>query len=516
MFERLHEARLAKSSVLVFCICLLVTAYALLADLLYLFKWGGFNFQRILLCGLLVLFLFLHLIHSAVIARPIDHYKSVLWFLPIFIVFIGHYLYFNASAFFPFEGLMFLLFFLVVGLNGIAVSNSVGVVPATVAVCNAVVVICAFYAALTIIHYVVIIHVSLSPRNLIPWGFPNIRFWSHLATWFLPLFPLASMISPLRRYPLWGWVVAFTAATWWWVVIISAAHGTMVALAISIFLVLILFGRSAKEWIRALFEHLIAGILLWLLLSVVVSGLLMGGAEASGSSIDANAQVRFVQWKEAMEMSLVNFPFGMGGQSWLTHEPITPPYIEGAVFPYGHPHNMYMLWVAEYGWVSIIALLVPFVYAIYRLMKHRSSMSGAPLENRAVIISVTCSVVAALMHSGVSSVLLAPASMLAGLLILSVFWGMILPAHKPGPNKISEGGEVSPFAGASQRKVRLLWGLLCWVALWVGIVFWEGVLAYYDAAQADSRCFLGQIELGYMPRFWQHGYFPNPLDYQCD
>jgi len=509
----LRGTSFAFPAILVFC--LVAISSGLFTDFLYLQDLKRLDFQRILLCLVLAVFVPVHAACALYYGVAPHRYSSLIWFFPVAVSFIGHYLYFDQYSYFPFEGMMFLSFFLVAGLNGNVLRESIGIVGAATALVYAAMICSAFYAALTLIKYTFILNDAISPTNLIPWGFVNIRFWSHLATWLLPLFPLATLIGPFRNHNLWRWATALTAAVWWWVVIMSSAHGTMVALAISFVFIAVFYRPVALEWLRVFSVYLLLGMLLWVVLSVVLPSVLSQSEVKLSSDIASSTPIRMIMWKEAFAMSLVNFPFGMGGQAWLTHEPLTQPYITGSIRPFGAPHNMYLLWAAEYGWVSVLALGLPFSYAVIRLIKARASMSGAGVERNAVVIAVVASVLAALMHSGVSSVLLTPAAALAGLLVLSLFWGIILP--EPSTNAVSvKGDNALKKEYRSLIKSRLFWAVVFAGSIWFGVTFMEEVFSYHEAMRANWECFPEQTKLGPIPRFWQHGYYPNPLDYQCD
>src|SRR5690554_549075 len=504
-----YRANSPSSAVFVFC--LLVIGATLLLDFIPL-EWKQFDTQRILLCALVAFLVPLHSVFAFGKAKRARSYSSLIWFLPVSLVFVGHYWFLDRSQLFPFEGMMFLLFFLVAGLNGVFIRDSVGIERAVVALVYAVVIVCAFYSAITLMTYAFILNDGISPRSLIPWGFVNIRFWSHLATWFLPLFPVALWVGPFRHSSLWRFAVGFTAAIWWWVVIMSAAHGTVVALMISTVVVMTFYRRDAWRWFRAFSLYLMVGVLVWLVLSVIIPGAVSQGAKVSLSDIGTTAPIRIIQWTEALAMSLVNFPFGMGGQSWLTHAPLTRPYIEGSVVLYGAPHNMYMLWAAEYGWVCIAALLFPMGYAVHRLAKLRSQTASGASKSSHAAIGVVASVIAALMHSGVSSVLLTPPAMLAGLLVLSVFWGIVVPGSFVNQSSPIEPTRRERAGNYGNPSIRALWGVIFALSLWFGMTFFGEVMSYHRSMQADWECFRKETRLSWIPRFWQHGFYPNQLD----
>ena len=231
------------------------------------------------------------------------------------------------------------------------------------------VVACLFYAAMTITVYLFAITDDFSRLDhIIPWGFVNIRYWSHLATWLLPLLPLGLLMVPWKKNRLWHFGVAFTSAIWWWVVFMYSSRGSMVGLLVGFFLVWVCFGKTAFPWMKSFIRFAIYGLAVWLLLSVLIPSLVFDELHIRG--IRASSSGRMPLWQEAWAISLQNFPFGMGPQSWLTHDILTKSYQSTSKF--GHPHNMYLMWAAEYEWVSASGLILLGGSALRRLWQRIS------------------------------------------------------------------------------------------------------------------------------------------------
>ncbi|MDO6443722.1 O-antigen ligase [Marinobacter sp. 2_MG-2023] len=329
--------------------------------------------------------------------------------------------------------------------------------------------------------------------DFIPWGFVNIRYWSHIATWFLPLLPLAVLVGPLRNQRLWRFFTALGAAIWWWVVFLSSSRGTMLGLGFGVLVAVLLIGRPTLPWLKTFLRYLAYGIILWLLLSVLVPSVLLD--EVSIRSLKADASGRMPLFIEAWRMSLENFPLGMGPQSWVTHEAITEAYRRSPKF--GHPHNMYLMWAAEYGWVLIGALLLLVGQAARLLWQRRREVHLGEHSDLAVpLAAFTASVAAALLHAGVSAVFMAPGSMLTGFLVLSVFWSLLATGSSSSATRFPKArAGTAIFAG-------LLIGLccLCWL---------NEVENYHRAMETDREFYFENVPAGTMPRFWLHGNFPR-------
>lgn len=160
--------------------------------------------------------------------------------------------------------------------------------------------------------------------NFLPWGFVNIRYWSHIATWLLPLLPLAVLAGPLGAHRLWRLLVAIGAGLWWWILFMSSSRGSMLGIVFGVVLVLVLLGRTAYPWAKVLLQHLLLGIAFWVVLSLIIPSFIVD--ELQVRSLKTDSSGRMPLFIEAWHMSLQNFPFGMGPQSWLTHEVITSTY----------------------------------------------------------------------------------------------------------------------------------------------------------------------------------------------
>nr|WP_133004950.1 O-antigen ligase family protein [Marinobacter sp. JH2] len=355
-----------------------------------------------------------------------------------------------------------------------------------------------FYGACTLLVYIFVLSDRVSAiSSYIPWGFANIRYWSHIATWLIPLLPLAVLIGPLKHKKLWHVIVALSAASWWWVVFLSASRGTILGVLFGSGVVIITMGRLSFPWLKVALRYLVYGLTAWIVLSILVPSLLFDGINVRSFKNQASIEVRAVQASEAWEMTLENFPFGSGPQSWLTHEIITEKYRDAP--KYAHPHNMYLMWAAEYGWLLIVALLLLVGQAVRNFWARRGELFVGDRYGLALpLVAVTSSVSAALVHAGVSSVFLAPGSMLVGFIVLSLFWALISPQKLRVPVRFS-------FATvAAALLAGVLFGVLS--CYWV-----RDVTAYHQAMEADELIYYESQPNGTMPRFWVHGNYPRPL-----
>ena len=199
-------------------------------------------------------------------------------------------------------------------------------------------------------------------------------------------------------------------------------------------------------------------------------------------------------------MSMQHFPFGMGPQSWLTHEILTDAYRASRTF--GHPHNMYLMWAAEYGWALMGLVAVLISVAVKRLLSLRRLMVSSMQGNASLVVAFTASSAAGLAHAGVSAVFLVPATMSVALLVLAIFWALSLPMVTTDSNSKTISGEVKRWVRPGM--------LLAPFILFFGILWIQEVWRYHEAMTEDLRVYVEGHNAPLLPRFWLHGFFPRP------
>ncbi|MBB5322504.1 O-antigen ligase family protein [Marinobacter oulmenensis] len=397
---------------------------------------------------------------------------------------------------------MYALFFFGACITGAALSARGQVKSYCVLYISGLSMLCAFYGLASINIYLFATFDGVSDLvDYIPWGFVNIRYWSHVATWCLPIVPLSLLIGPLRQSALWKAFVILGCGFWWWILIISAARGSILGIVFSMFLVFLLFGRSSIPWLKAMFAIFLSGGVIWVVLSLLIPFVFFDGAgNLNLDEMKLKSSGRITLFSEAWKMSMENFPFGMGPQAWIAHDPITSAYENGPKF--GHPHNMYLMWAAEYGWIMIL-LMLALVLSVIRFfwLSRASLLSSGDSEGQALLVGFTASVSAALFHAGVSAVFMAPGSMLVGFFVLIGFWALVTPASPEFPKPV--------YPRALWRSKRLLGVFLAGVMSIFIFMWWWEVYSYYGTMRADQRYYYEELREGAKPRFWLHGSYPR-------
>lgn len=481
---------------LVSIIIAVVLIYAMFIDFLPVF-FGGYADRRLLLCFIswasvvgCLTYLF--------IAGDSGQIWLLLWPFALVTLCLGLIAHYSSSDFGTVEPIFYALFFNAFGLTGACLVKAKIVWQVLNSLILIMTVVCFFYGAMSLTVYVFAIVDDFSNLdNVIPWGYVNIRYWSHIATWVLPLLPLATLMGPLKKNRLWEVGVIVAGTLWWWIVFLSSARGTLAAMVVALLMVVLMFRESCFPWLKVFFKHLGFGVIAWLFLSIVVPSFVF--EELQIRSIGSGVSGRWPLWEEAWAMSLQTFPFGMGSQSWLTHEVITDSYQVSKRF--GHPHNMYLMWAAEYGWLTVGAMALPVVIGFNRLLRRRRRAIAGKYDSLSIgLVGVTASVIAALTHAGVSAVFLAPASMLVGYLILSVFWAIVSTCGEP----LSSVSNVS----LKRAGTTIAFALMLSATL-VGASWLQEVFRYHRAMVADLAYYDEHVQLGKLPRFWFHGNFPR-------
>lgn len=457
--------------------------------------YGSYASQRILLCLYLIAFVLIGVWHT------ITHcYREpkVLWTLVLVAISASNFLLqplFFESPFRWVEPVMFALFIMGSVYSGAAIQKLGDSVSLFIGFLVITVVVAFFYAGVAINYYLFSISdVDFDIGNIIPWGFFNIRYWSHTATWLVPIFPLALVILP-PEHRLWRFCVYFTAAIWMWVLLMSAARGTVISLSVGTVVVFLVFGRRALPWAKILGVFFMLGVGVWLFLSVLLPSLVFGELEIRSVSVTSSG--RLAIWSEALRMSFQNMPWGMGAQSWLTHDLLTSNYIDAPKL--AHPHSMYLMWAAEYGWLTVLALALVGVSGARHLFAKREvlRLEASSEKGHHILVALTVSVVAGVVHAGFSAVFMAPVSMLLALFIFALFWSVILSPAAPS-DEVALG--VSRLVPAIAAILLLLAISIAWLT---------SVFSYHRAMEKDFSYYQENVPGGLMPRFWLHGNFPR-------
>ena len=315
-------------------------------------------------------------------------------------------------------------------------------------------------------------------------GFPNIRFFNHLQTWTLPLLVLPLFLLP-KRQVIAKAALSFLCCGWWMLLFTSGGRGTVFGLIVASIAVAVLFRARAIRWLGVQgAAAAVGGILYGILYYTSASRSLLHRSATSDSG-------RFDYWAFALEQIQSAPLLGVGPMHYAVY-----PESMG-----GHPHNAVLQFAAEWGLIA--ATLLVFIAAWALVAWVRQSIHVARSEDDArrtqVRVALTASLLAALAHTMVSGLVVAPMSQL--LLVLVVGWAMGLYVLTAQAEQDQAPGMPEPRAPGA-----LSVAIMAFIV--IGGLFLVGSTAS-EAAQVmgQQQHFQEQADDPELnPRFWQQGF----------
>lgn len=314
--------------------------------------------------------------------------------------------------------------------------------------------------------------------NLSLMHFAHPRFYNQLQTWSIPVLGALPLLFPAKR-----WIklvcIALLGLQWFLIIAVSA-RGTFISLFISMTFIALWLPEQRKFWLRYQLAGLMAGIVIYtgaLFLNTVFIPQTQSGqfyAHSVGRSI-AHTSGRSTLWRLSVE-DATNYPLlGAGPTRYACDSELTLP---------AHPHSFMFKILGEWG---VVALLLTFFLVfkiglgLLRNLKSRSSENNTGPALRAIL---STSLLAGVIHSCLSGLLIMPASQITMILVA----GFVLSLS---PN-------AKPKTIESTTGVALLFtGLLIATAT---LVF-----ALKEIPQLAERTNLADLKSPMVPRFWQNG-----------
>ena len=272
---------------------------------------GNYSEQRFLLCLVIWLTVCLCLAKTVAGRKHAAGIGWLPWLLPLILIFLSGELY---PANYHVEPLMFALFFLGCCLFSGHLSQSESLWLKLGRVLTVIAFVALIYGFIALMNYALALQDGNADIDtVLTWGFPNIRYWSHLASWLIPLIAAAQRSGSLSTLPAVRGVFVLAGALWWWILLSTSARGSAFGLLVGSIVVVVLFRRYSLDWLRSLGVQLLVGGSLWLVLTFLLPLWLFDSVDLR--AISASSSGRIPLWIEAWNMSLVNFPFGLGPQS---------------------------------------------------------------------------------------------------------------------------------------------------------------------------------------------------------
>lgn len=301
---------------------------------------------------------------------------------------------------------------------------------------------------------------------------------------------VASMAIPLLAYPLLAgsgtraqrWCVFVLLAVWWMLVIGSGTRGTWMALAVAAAVLASFAWRACVGWLRIQVAALGVGALLfWILFALLPVWLGQDATLENRLSNIESLSGRSELW--AMAWAQIQ------AHPWLG---IGPMHLAAIPMKFGaHPHNAVLQLAAEWGVPAALALLVPAVFGVQRLLARlRHQQQASP---NLLLVCLAASLLAAGTQSMVDGVIVMPYTQIWVALVVGWAMGVYF-----------RGVAVSTSIVADSRMRLVMPGLsLFAIALLLNGIFPE-VLYRAQATQA----FLEAGNNSIPPRYWMVGRIP--------
>lgn len=324
-------------------------------------------------------------------------------------------------------------------------------------------------------------------------NFQNVRFFNHLQTWSLPL-----LVYSYLRYSNFltqGFkiLLAGLISFWWMLVFASGARGTMLATILSVIIVYILFRKESLSWIKPYAYTFITGLLLYFIIFHLI---LTGGAGQEITRSDSSGRLSL--WWASWQAIKQNFFLGLG--------PMQMANVQGTN-PITSPHNIYLMWAAEWGIPAF--LLSTFIGLKGLLIWIKESLRNTSDKK----IAISAALVAGIIHSGVSGLMITPLSQLLFVALLG--WAIGIYYSEKEQSLFIEKGYRKPV------KYALLTSFLC-----INLYVFISVGTHIPNLEVNRERFQqlhrqGSLKLyptsyaTIFPRFWDQG-FIGIEDYSTD
>jgi len=315
-------------------------------------------------------------------------------------------------------------------------------------------------------------------------GFSNIRMFNHLQTWTLPLLVLPLLLLP-KKHVVAKTTLFFLCCGWWMLLFTSGGRGTVVGLLVASLAVAVLFRTRAVRWLRVQgAAAAVGGVLYGVLYYATAARSLLHRSVTSDSG-------RFDYWAFALEQIQSAPLLGVGPM----HYAVYPDSMGGS------PHNAVLQFAAEWGLIAATLLVGIAAWALVAWV--RQSIHVARSEDGArrtqVRVALTACLLAALAHTMVSGLVVAPMSQL--LLVLVVGWAM-------GLYVLTAQAEQDQAPGVPEPRAPGALSVALMASIVLGGLFLVGSTAS-EAAQvmAQQQHFQEQADDPKLhPRFWQQGF----------
>jgi len=306
--------------------------------------------------------------------------------------------------------------------------------------------------------------------------FAHPRFYNHLQTWSIPVIAALPLLFPGGRGI--RLVCIFLLGLQWFLVTLTGARGTTVGLVTAMVFVAFWLPGQRRFWLR----YQVAGLLTALLIYAAVWSLntllipQSGGfyANSVGRPL-VHTSGRSTMWRLSLQDAFNNPVTGAGPTRYACDD-------EKILF--AHPHSFPFQVMGEWGFIAFFLLLMLASRVGVAFLKRLRSMSETGQTDPPLRAMLATSLIAGVIHSCLSSVLLMPASQTA--MILVAGWMLSLTRSS---NIVPGKSFVRPL-------------LLTVAVLFAGGQF---VFAIQELPRLTERTVYAETGGPMAPRFWQDG-----------
>lgn len=312
-------------------------------------------------------------------------------------------------------------------------------------------------------------------REVLVHHFSSVRYLNHLQALFLPYFFYLMLFAFDRRIRSAAGVVGvFTII----VMLYCSARGALLGSVIGLVCVCVSYRKTLPNIILMLFAFLLLSVLGYIALFEILPNF-FGVESAAPSEVNTTSSSRLDMWIEVFYLSFEGLLFGLGPMHYGY-------YTE---FGFGHPHNLVLQLLTDYGVLVLIAVIVcalNVVRALNRIYR-QGGCGGAYLAWVSCLVSVS-------VLGLFSGVWVAPMTQLA---IVFSLGKVLSPLFKSDQFMTAEAETEKPgfkmFLGISSLRL-VLFCFLCFV--------WFATYSYnpLDGLSSGKPLFA--------PRFWQEMYWP--------
>lgn len=316
-------------------------------------------------------------------------------------------------------------------------------------------------------------------RDFVPYGFYNIRFWSHMATWLLPLaiFGMGEMRQQQKKVVYFAFLLI--SALWVVAALSSGARGHFLALVLAGFVLWVFCRKKVMCLVMDGLTAFLLGLAFYLFFVMLIPAVFLDGGDAGRTVLRAGASGRMLLWQLGLENSIENFPFGQGALSYSR---------EATVSPLATPHSVYIRWAAEYGWMALVAFIGAIILWIYPLL--RWVAEGVVDTDIRPVLAILWSSFAAAIHGAVSGVFSSPHSLLVGVPVLVILVALA---------RTIDAKHSSMIYSADRRRHLLLPIIL------IGLAMLSPTYDWYRASLSQAQEYMEQNGVPLGARFWLHG-----------